>query len=231
MNKEIHSWQKPKASFQILYGTPPQVEIVPTQFRVNGKLVCDGGRGAMGIAQPLDKIVQVAHLQDNFHTVVHGELPRGKFDFFAKLAPSPAPDPNWTIALQREIQKKFGVVGRFEKIETEVLILEQTNGEARGFKPSHRVSCGMAMDINPGRCAFFSQPIETLVHFLQKRFETPIVERTGLSGEYDFSLKWDEMDETSPNNAGLRRALHDQLGLGLMPRRELVEKLVIEPIK
>jgi uncharacterized protein (TIGR03435 family) len=52
----------------------------------------------------------------------------------------------------------------------------------------------------------------------------PVVDRTGLSGEYDFTLHWD--DEQGPT---LQTALREQLGLKLEPEKKLpVDLFVID---
>ena len=72
------SWEVPKADFGIFYKSPPQVRIIITKFNTtNGGWVCDSSRGAMGIAQPVDEIIQVAYQQDKLQTVITTENAAG----------------------------------------------------------------------------------------------------------------------------------------------------------
>ena len=62
----------------------------------------------------------------------------------------------------------------------------------------------------------------------------PVVDQTGLTGHYDYDIKWD--DELKWGDAGqwyyattngLKQAFLDQLGLELVPGRAPVEFLVV----
>jgi uncharacterized protein (TIGR03435 family) len=233
-----YPWQVPKADFGVLYSMPAAVKIVPTKFAENGNWCCDGSRGAMGIAQPLKEIIQIAYRQDQLHTVVNADLPTNRYDFIAKLvAPMESrkimpQNKNWATELQKEITKKFGLAGRLEMRETRVLALQPGSTGTHGFKVSHSMPDGRAMEVRlSGGCSFYEQPVEVLISFLQQRFQVPVVDQTGLKQEYDFSLAWDEPDPKHPNLDGLKQALHDQLGLELVLTNLPIEMLVVEKSK
>ncbi|HTW81586.1 MAG TPA: TIGR03435 family protein [Terracidiphilus sp.] len=63
----------------------------------------------------------------------------------------------------------------------------------------------------------------------------PVIDETGLRGEYDFSLEWtfeDSSEGNSQESGGtFREALKDQLGLKLKPEKKAVEVLVIDHIE
>ena len=135
------SWQVPRASFDVFYKTPPQIEIVPTLFSTNGFFVYDGNQGGMGIAQSVKEIIQCAWQTDKLRTFVATGLPPEKYDFFAKLSDQDDPDQpaRWTKALQEKIAIQFGVKGRFEMRETNVLLLKIRKRKVRAS--SHRAPC------------------------------------------------------------------------------------------
>jgi len=232
---EPYSWQVPKADFGVLYKTPAQVKIVPTKLKgdVGGGAVCDGSRGAMGIAQPVEEIVRVAYQGARLRPIIiiASEMPSGRYDYSAKLADGMKTDEGWAIALQKEITKKFGVIGRLEKRETDVFVLKPSSAGTRGFKISHEMPNGHAVISDPGNYSFFEQPVTTLTSFLEQRVKIPIVDQTGLTETYDFALKWNEPDWKQPNLDGLKQSLRDQLGLELVPSREPIEMLVVEKAK
>jgi len=67
-----------------------------------------------------------------------------------------------------------------------------------------------------------------------------VIDKTGLTGEYDFVLKWllstNEMRPTSGSDGGtggpsIFNALQDQLGLKLQPDRGPVEVIVIDRVE
>ena len=234
---KTYPWEVPQADFSVFYKMQPAIKIVPTKFAKDGGWCCDSGRGAMGIAQPLQTVIQAAYQTDKLRTVVADDLPAGRYDFFAKLVPPQEPhknmpaDTNWAGALQKEISRRFGVVGRMESRETDVMILKPSSKGARAFKVSHQMLNGIAGKPTPGNYSFFMQPVSSLTSLLENRFQIPTLDRTGLTEKYDYSLKWDEPDFRQPNLEGLKQALNDQLGLELVPSREPIEMLVVEKAK
>jgi bla regulator protein BlaR1 len=84
-------------------------------------------------------------------------------------------------------------------------------------------------------------PIATLVMILSKKLGNRIVvDKTGLTGKYDFTLRWPSV-ESQPATGGpqgidspessaspIFKAIQDQLGLRLVPQRDPVEVLVID---
>jgi uncharacterized protein (TIGR03435 family) len=234
---KTYPWQVPKADFGVFYNMPAAVKIVPTKFAENGGSCGDGGRGAMGIAQPLETIIQAAYQKDNLRTAVKTDLPKEKYDFIAKLVGPRQPhknlpnNVNWTIALQKEITRKFGITGSLQMIETDVLALRPCATGTRGFKVSHSMPHGTAISENKGTYSFYEQPASTLIGVLERHFKIPIVDQTGLSQSYDYTVKYDEPDPQQPNLEGLKDALQEQLGLELVRTNMPIEMLVIEKAK
>jgi uncharacterized protein (TIGR03435 family) len=61
----------------------------------------------------------------------------------------------------------------------------------------------------------------------------PVVDQTGLSGLYDFTLHWNwtpEGAETGDNTAAFHEALRTQLGLELKPSHAPIDILVIDHV-
>ena len=237
IQKHIHttySWQVPKASFDVLHKTPPQVVIVPTIFSEDGGRVGENDR-VLGIAQPIQEIVQAAYRKSKYRTFVATDFSDAKYDFIANL-----PNGHGSgKALQEELKRKLNVIGRLEQRETDVLLLKIANSHVDGFKPSGSLRQGApqakgmrtAMISGLGQYTGFEQPVSVLAFFLESRFGLPVVDRTGLNKSYDFSLKWDEKDRYHLNSDGLQQALLNQLGLELVPSREPIEMLVVEKVK
>jgi uncharacterized protein (TIGR03435 family) len=85
------------------------------------------------------------------------------------------------------------------------------------------------------------RPLSGLIQHLQEALERPVIDRTGLKGNYDIELSY--LDESladksvSPNAAqseskrpSLVTALREQLGMKLEPTRGPVEVLVIDSV-
>jgi uncharacterized protein (TIGR03435 family) len=72
------------------------------------------------------------------------------------------------------------------------------------------------------------QTLAGLVYFLERRFQLPIVDQTGLTKRYDMKFNWNEADFWHPNLVNMQQALLDQLGLELVPTNMPIEMLVVE---
>ncbi len=245
---KTYPWQVPKPDFDFFYKTQPEVRIVPTRFNADGGVVADESRGVLGIAQPVKVIVQYAYQKYDLRTVVRTDLPSGRYDFIAKIVNPPAVNTNWTTALQNEISRKFGVIGRNEMIETNVMVLRPCNTGTRGFKVSHEMPNGQATapiieQVNNGLkigFTFHEQPLSTLIWRLENQLHIPVVDQTGLTQEYDYSLTWNEPFIAAkeitkrmylPDPDQLEPVLRNQLGLELVATNMPIEMLVVEKVK
>lgn len=119
---------------------------------------------------------------------------------------------------------------------------------ANGFKgPEGRNGAGMML-MQPGKFTGQGVPIENLVEILsQQRLGRTIVDKTGLTGKYDFVLQWSPDHELAPTPGGgsgdagappadasgpsLFTALQEQLGLKLESQKGPVEMIVIDHIE
>ena len=226
--QETYAWQVPQADFETLHRTPPQVVIVPSRFRESGGAVGENDR-VLGICQPLDSVAMSAYGTRKLRTVVEGELPKGTFDFIANL-----PGGASRKALQAELKRKFGIVGRLEKRETDILVLKSKATAAPGLQPGthqppdNTPGMTIAITIGPGQIKAYDQPIGVLISELENLTHLPVVDRSGLTHSYDITLHWDESDRADANLEGLKQALADQLGLELVPGRETIDMLVVK---
>jgi uncharacterized protein (TIGR03435 family) len=191
-------------------------------------IVWDNNEQVMGIGQPFNDMVSASYGQSLARTVFFGPVPPGKFDFIANL-----PSGN-EAALQNEIRRKFGLVGKLETRNADVLLLEIQNSHAPGLQPNdpRRLAPNTQASSRTGRgsLSYRDQSVSSLVSFLETRFKLPVVDQTGLAGFFDMDLKWDESDYQHPNLDGLQQALLDQLGLELVPTNMPVEMLIVEKV-
>jgi uncharacterized protein (TIGR03435 family) len=129
--------------------------------------------------------------------------------------------------LQRELKRKFDVVGRLETREMDVMLLRVKHGNAPGLKPSatHRNS---SLSNNGNRFSCVNLPLTGLVAYLEYYLEIPVVDQTGLTSRFDIDLQLNKQEGQQHDPAVLKQALLDELGLELVPSYEPVEMLVIE---
>lgn len=80
-------------------------------------------------------------------------------------------------------------------------------------------------------------PLSIFTTILSNELERPVVDRTGLTGRFDFKLKWTREQDT-PADKGqdsdapppLFTAVQEQLGLKLQPGKDSVQVLVVDSI-
>ena len=73
--------------------------------------------------------------------------------------------------------------------------------------------------------------IEQLARQLSSQTESPVLDKTGLAGSYDFKLAWTGESNENPAYPPLLTALQEQLGLKLESQKAPVEILVIDRIE
>jgi uncharacterized protein (TIGR03435 family) len=78
-----------------------------------------------------------------------------------------------------------------------------------------------ASSISVGNAAL--EPLFT--SWLSTRFGTPVIDRTGLSGGYNFDLKWESKE---PGDDALKEVLQTQLGLTLEAIETDIERMVVD---
>jgi len=110
---------------------------------------------------------------------------------------------------------------------------------APAFEPGQRPPCGMIM--TPGTLSARGQSLESFATTISPYLGRPVVDRTGLTGSYDFDLAWMpdpvggapavDAPASDPNSTSLFTALQEQLQLKLESTRAPVEVLVVDSIE
>jgi len=277
----IYPWQLPHFNstnnmdtlaivHSVLEQTAPQVRIVPTIHPqgimmwpsyeggvsiswVDGKIITNTNPVEfLGLGMTAHDMIDVAYgAPDDRHTLFGTPLPQGVYDFIANL-PHGAPE-----ALQSEIKKKFGLVGTWRMVETDVLLLKLANPDVNGFKPAGSLMQEMNLNItklggpmryelgeakkvvtvrtNKTEYRFNTTP-DVLIKSLEYVFNLPIIDETGLTNRYDFAtafvfniLKGGSFGD--PDKEMWNSVLAEQLGLELVPARRPVRMLVVEKAK
>ncbi len=224
-NYRGYPWQVQNFDSRVLDKVPPQVAIVPAKFaRFGGSGYAN--KKMMGLGISVTNILQYAYGGSSARTIFPDRVPPGRYDFIANL-----PSGN-EAALQKEIERKFGLVGRREIRDADVLLLKIQNADASGLKsaePRRRERNSTSSSRSgAGEFSCRNEQLSDLAWFLEGRFEFPVIDQTGTTNHFDIDLKWNEPNWQHPNLDGLKKGLRDQLGLELMPSREPVEMLVLE---
>ena len=71
----------------------------------------------------------------------------------------------------------------------------------------------------------------TFVRILSENLERPAIDRTNLSGRYDFTLNYDQSSLPDWRLGPALFTMVQDVGLKLEPRKELVETIMIDSIE
>ena len=192
---------------------------VPDEFRTLGPPPPGSGPG------PLALMIR-ALLAERFKLVVHNETKEA---------------PIYALILARS-DGKLGP--QLKKSETDCNAVFAA-GRGRGGplpppgppQPGERMPCGIR--IGPGNMAVGGAPLSQAATSLGMFAGRVVLDRTGLTGDYDFDLTWtpDQMPQrppgapdlpVDPNGPSLFTAVQEQLGLKLDSQRGPVEMLVVD---
>jgi len=162
-----------------------------------------------------------------------------RYDINAK-APGPVSEDELKAMMQTLLAERFRLMLRIEKKELPVYALSVAkNGPnlhpATGVTPATMLPTGGGLVFQNVSMADFADRLATR----PLRVDRPVVDKTGLNGEWDFTLKFAEnaaelksslegMEKGDPGGPSLFTVIQEQLGLRLEPARSSVDTLVIE---
>ena len=147
-----------------------------------------------------------------------------QFDIVAKAESADATRDEIRSMLQTLLAERFKLVVHRETRELPAysLVLGKTESKLKPAAPDRK--SGMANTVGPGggeRTIVEASPLRILVNMLANTLGSPVVDKTGLDGIYDFTFEW-------PDPGSSLFASVDQLGLQLQARKEPVEVLVVD---
>ena len=171
-----------------------------------------------------------------FHTpriVFPDTMPMNRYDFLITVSNQPREQ------FQSEIEKVLGYSARKETRDVDIQVLKVADSAIGKLKAGRKgQSARLDSAGRPTGSAFnySNHPVSVLAEALEYRFRMPVIDRTGLVGNYDMVVDfhwtgdWNGKDREANLNS-LKKTILDQLGLELVPSREPVEMLVVERVK
>jgi uncharacterized protein (TIGR03435 family) len=220
-----YPWQIQPASRDVVDRQPPQVRIQPSRFTHDEEYAGTGDK-YMATGNTAQDVVTTAYDSDLARTVFSPDvkLPGGLYDFIASL-------PSGNVkAFQREVSRKFGVVGKVETREADVLLLKLKSPNAPRLKRSMANNDDCSMSQTPGQFHCKNGTLANFAGLLEQHAGIPILDRTSVTNRFDIDLNCKQAEVQSRNLDKVNQAL-DQIGLELVPSREPIEMLVVEKAK
>jgi uncharacterized protein (TIGR03435 family) len=223
------SWQVEDISSYTVGRLAPEVRIVPTKFphsqnsRVAG--VAPGIEKFVGIRVQVRDIAQVAYDSFAQRTVFVGPEPMDRYDFVSTLP------KDSSLALQKELAETLGFVAHRESRMTDVLLLKVKIPNAKGLRPpTNGPIFNAQVDGDTDSITWDNQPLSRAPQLLEVFCKMPVIDETGLKGNFSINVKWKDLGDRDPNHDAINKALLNTLGLELVPSRAPVEMLIVEKV-
>lgn len=178
----------------------------------------------VGRNAPLRDVLAAAYDEYPSRVMLPAGVPETNFDFLVTVKSGPRQH------LQAAIRQKLGYVAKKETRETEVLALKVMNPALPGLavsRPDERRN----LRFDDIKLNFTNLPVEVVTEVLKRYSTLSVVDKTGLTNFYDFSLRFDTPTRRQLQNETTARAAGDkmvqELGLKLAPDTESMEVLVV----
>jgi uncharacterized protein (TIGR03435 family) len=136
--------------------------------------------------------------------------------------------------MQSVFAERFGMKAHVETREMPAYALVLAKSGSKLKQPSDPTTGFSQFGGNTGVVRWANSPLTDLKFLLAKETGRPVVDNTGLTGKYDFTLEYTPADHTATDESGrpsIFTALEEQLGLKLVPMRQPVEVLVVDSIE
>ena len=182
------------------------------------------GQWIMGRNAPLGDVLAVAYDQDVSRVVMPSDATEGRFDFLVTTA------DNQRQQLQQLIGRNPGYMAQTETRGTQVLALKVVNVQLPGLAASGEDE---QPNINflDAKLQFTHLPVSVLADTLDRFFRIPVVDETGLTNFYDFSIPWSSETQSRMLNGEISQTALGKmlagLGLGLKPDTVSLKMLVV----
>ena len=199
------------------------------------------GNGINFVNTPLIFCIEKAYGMKEYQIEGPGWLKDERFDIKAVTTDDSSGARNqWRLMLQSLLEDRFGMKVHREK----KLLAVYTLGIAKNGAKIHPSDPGRSETRgNGGRYEFNKVSLTGFTDTLSAVMDRPVVDKTGLKGQFDFSLQysgnggpgtkaWTAEEKTSDSQSpDIFAALREQLGLELTLAKEPVDVLVIDSIE
>lgn len=208
-------WDKSEAADGIVPLT--QVIIKPSNVGTGGYSINAGHFTADG-AVFLNLIV-AAYQTTPFRVI--NNLPESDKQYKVSIIVPPGRENILFPLFQQALVATFGINARREMRERDVFVLGASQGAAVKLQQSR--SAEKELSMMRGTIRSKKQQVKELAQQLEMLLRRPVIDKTGLTGEYDWELPYSHVDKNV-----LLKALSEKLGLELTETKQAIEMLVVE---
>ena len=182
--------------------------LVPMPGEITGDGIAFLNLIAVAYQTPFHRLIsQVPEIEGRYKVSV--VTPRGREDLLYPM-------------FQEMVESTFGIRAHRETREMDVSVL-RIRASASKLRPSHAEA--PQQWFVDGKIHAHRQPVANLADVLENLLDRPVVDETGLEGEYDWEFSY-----RSADGAMVTNAVRDELGLEIVPGRRMIEVLVVKEV-
>jgi uncharacterized protein (TIGR03435 family) len=192
-------------------------------------------KGSLTIANaPFAKIVAAAFgiSEDRDAYLLAGPtwIAAEKYDVIAKF-PAATSSDQMRLMLQALLRERFGMRFHREVREVPAYVLVVAKSGLKARAAAEGSAGGFRRGL--GHLESHAATMAVLADKLSQQSDRPVVDKTAVSGSYEFAIDWTPDDLQTGGQAGtsLFTAIQEQLGLKLEPRKEPMEVVVIDYVE
>jgi len=171
------------------------------------------------------QLISMAYAYNPGRVALPFDPPNGNYDFLVTVSKDPQ------TRLQSAIHRKLGYIADVETQDTPVLALKVIDPDSPGLKISAPDEMGNT-DLRNGKLYFTHQHLTVVTDGLEQMIKTPVLDKTGLTNFYDFSLVWNQQIQQQISNGTMDQATGQKIlanwGLALQPDTASIEMLVVK---
>jgi len=179
----------------------------------------------VGRNAPLREVVAVAYAENPGQVELPLNAPKDNFDFLVTV------NHQARQRLQAALRDKLGFTAQTEVRETPVLVLKVVDPSLPGMKPSEPGE-KQGWQYDDIKLHFTNLPAAVVPQILKRFFNLSVVDKTGLTNTYDYSIRFDAPTRSRMQDEATARATAEtvvqELGLGLKPDWVSSEVLVVK---
>lgn len=209
-------------------GGDVKVTIRKAEGEGGSKYMYGGGSIEIASMEPEEMLRYVYHFVYDIpyeRIELQAKLPEDvRYDLTAK-APSREKD-DLKEPLKAAVEKEFGLASRLEKKNTDVYVLTVDSAKKGLVTRSDESLDDDVAHVDGRQIILINCPIGELTERLERSLELPVVDETGLTGNYDLAAEWGRAGDEE-----MIKALRDQLGLVLTRAQRPVEMLTVTNAK
>ena len=224
-------------------GNLPAFEVASVKPDARAKMGGEGSRREMVRLEPgrltmlnvtLRRAIQGAYKVNSYQISGPSWTDEERYDITAK-ATDAVPEEELRLMLQRLLAERFHLQFHRQKKELPAFVL----AVAKGGPKFHESKAAGEFSMQPtgkATATFQHATVSQLVDLLSNVLKMPVLDETGLKGQYDVSVDMssyipENMDHNNPalDLSGIViAALQEQLGLKLESRKQLLDMLIID---